>query len=151
MTPRAFCIEATVSGLIALACQAPRTLAPTLNAALVPTCAPWDGPAIALFLTEQPAVATHPQPPYWSITVYRSISDIVGQDFVVSAETQNLGQGQVCPSVGECYPAPMASVSFREFNADSTVEVTYRIELTSDSVITGRGRARLHPASGRCG
>ena len=151
MTARGSCIEATVCGLVALACQAPEIPAHTLNAALVQTCAPFDGPAIALFLTERPPVAAYPEPPYWAITVYRSISDVLGRDFDVSLETQNLGQGQVCPSVGACYPAPEASVSFRRLDADSTVEVTYRFVLSSDSVITGGARARLHPAAGRCG
>jgi hypothetical protein len=151
VTPRASCLKATVCGLIALACQAPETLDRPFNAALVPTCAPWDGSATALFLTEQSAVATYPQPPYWAITIYRSVPDIVGRDFVVSAETQNLGQGQVCPSVGACYPAPEASVSLSRLNADSTVDVRYRFDLTPDSVITGKARARLYPASGMCG
>ena len=151
MTLRIAGIRATVCGLIALACQTTQPLSPPLNAALVQTCAPFDGPAIALFLTDQPAVATYPQPPYSGITIYRSVSEVLDRQFDVSPATQNLGSAQICPATGECQTAKAASVTFRGLAADSTVEVTYRLEPTSGKPITGQGRARLHPAAGMCG
>jgi hypothetical protein len=144
-------VGAVVCGLLALACTAPESLPSAPNAALVQTCAPWDGPAVALFLTDQPAVATYPSAPYAAIMVYRSISAVVGHHFDVSPESQNLGQAQICPAVGECQPANGASVSFRELRADSTVEVEYRLDLAPNRVMTGKGRARFYPTAALCG
>lgn len=137
-------------GLIGLACQAP-TADAHLNAALVTTCAPWDGAAVALFLTERPAVAAFPDPPYWGITVYKSMADVQGHQFDVSPESQNVGYGQVCPAVGDCYPARAASVRFGNLAPDSVVDVTYRMELTPGAVLRGTALARLYRMPGRCG
>jgi hypothetical protein len=140
-----------LAGMIALACTAPESLGPGLNAALVQTCAPWDGPAVALFLTDQPAVATYPTPPYSAITVYKGVSEVMGRHFTVSPDSQNVGYANACPAVGDCQPARSASVTFHQLDADSTVEVEYRIDFALNRIVSGRVRARLHPAAGFCG
>jgi hypothetical protein len=151
MTGPTASIGATIGGLLALACLPQETRDPAPNVALVQTCAPWDGPAIALFVTDQPAVATYPSPPYSSITIYRSVSEVLNRSFEVGVTTQNVGSGGVCPAMGECTPARTATVSFGGLEADSTVAVTYRIEASPDRVIAGKGRARLNPAHEMCG
>ena len=151
MTRSGISIGATLCGLLALGCTTPDMVDPSLNGALVQTCAPWDGPAVALFLTDQPAVATYPSAPYSSIVVYRSVSDVLGKRFDVSPETQNVGYAQICPSGGECQPARGAWVSFGAFNADSTVRVEYRIDMAPDRVMRGKARARFHPTAALCG
>jgi hypothetical protein len=143
-------IRTTVCGLISLACQTTQPLAP-FNASLVQTCAPWDGPAVALFLTDEPSTAAYPQPPYSGITVYRSVPEALGHRFDVGPATQDIGNAQICPAAGECQPVRAASVTFRGLAADSTVAITYRLELTSGRVITGQARARLHPLMEMCG
>lgn len=150
MTLRIACIRTTVAGLISLACQTTQPVAP-LNASLVQTCAPFDGPAVTLFLTDEPSEAAYPPAPYSGITIYRSVSEVQGHRFDVGPGTQNIGNAQICPATGECEPAQAAAVTFRALEADSTVAVTYRLELVSGRVITGQTRARLHPRAEMCG
>jgi hypothetical protein len=137
-------------GLVALGCATPATPGPTLNTVLVETCAPWDGPAVALFLTEHAAVDSYPSPPYSAITVYRSLPQLLGRRFEVGPDTPNLGSGQVCPGAGSCTPAPGATIAFGGLNPDGTVGVIYRLEVAGGPVQTGRVRARLSPMPRRC-
>ena len=143
-------LSLSIAGLVVLGCATPGPQAPILNAVLVETCAPWDGPAVALFLTEQPAVDSYPSPPYSAIVVYRGLSQLLGRRFEVGPDTPNLGSGQACPAAGSCAPAPGATIAFGGLNPDRTVGVTYRLEVAGRPVLTGRARARLSPMPRRC-
>jgi hypothetical protein len=118
---------------------------------VIPTCAPWDGPAVALFLTERPATRGYPAAPYSSITVYRGLTDVLGRRFEVGPATSNLGFAQDCPKIDACSPARAATVTFGGLNSDSTIAVTYRLELHSGRVLGGQIRPRLYPPAGFCG
>ena len=139
-----------IVGLVVLGCATPLPQGPTLNAVLVETCAPWDGPAVALFLTERAAVDSYPSPPYSAITVYRSLPQLLGRRFEVGPDTPNLGSGQACPATGNCAPGRGASIAFGGLNPDRTVGVAYRLEVAGRPVLTGRVRARLSPMPRRC-
>lgn len=140
-----------VSILAPLACRVPQSIDDSPNAALIRTCAPWDGPAASLFLTDRPAVPTYPTPPYRSITIYRDVTELVGQRFEVTATTQQVGIAQDCPSAGSCTSALGATVQFRGLSADSTMLVTYRFESVPGEVQNGSVRARVYPRAGMCG
>lgn len=132
-------------------CGAAETTAGPSNASLVQTCAPWDGPAVGLYLTATTPAATYPEPPFLSITVYKGVPDIQGKSFTVSQGTTDLGFAQDCPTNSSCVPADKARVSFGMLAADSTIQVTYRIEFPSDRILVGQVRPRLLPAPGLCG
>jgi len=138
------------AGLLALGCTTSATQSPTLNAMLLETCAPWDGPAVALFLTEQAAVDSYPSSPYSSITVYQSLAELLGRRFDLGPDTPNLGSGSVCPATGECATAPVAMIAFGGLNPDSTIGVTYRLEAADGRVLSGAAQARLSPIPRRC-
>lgn len=137
--------------LFLLACSAAETTAGPTNASLVQTCAPWDGPAVGLYLTTLPPASTYPEPPFLAVMVYKSVPDIQGKSFTVSPGTTNLGSAQDCSSASSCVPADQARISFGLLAADSTIQVTYRIEFPSDRVLVGQVRPRLLPAPGLCG
>jgi hypothetical protein len=139
-----------IVGLVALGCATPLPQGPTLNAVLVETCAPWDGPAVALFLTEQPAVDSYPAPPYREITLYHRLPQLLGRRFEVGPDTPNLGSGQSCPAAGDCAPVPSATIAFGGLNPDGTIGVIYRLEVAGGPVQAGRARARLSPVPRRC-
>jgi hypothetical protein len=132
-------------------CGAAGTTAGPTNASLIQTCAPWDGPAVGLFLTTTAPVTSYPDPPYLSITVYKGVPDIQGRSFTVSPGTAELGSAQDCSTISSCVPAEEARVSFGLLGSDSTIQVTYRIEFASDRILTGQVRPRLLPAPGLCG
>lgn len=48
-------------------------------------------------------------------------------------------------------PGDAAWVSFGGLETDSTIAVTYRVEVSSGRLLRGRARARLHPRSMFCG
>lgn len=137
--------------LVLLGCSAAETTAGPTNASLIQTCAPWDGPAVGLYLTTAPPASTYPDPPYLSITVYKGVPDIQGNSFTVSPGTTNLGSAMDCPTTSSCVPAELARVSFGMLAGDSTIQVTYRIEFPSDRILVGQVHPRLLPAPGLCG
>lgn len=134
-----------------LGCGATESTAGPTNASLIQTCAPWDGPAVGLFLTTSPPPSTYPEPPYLSITVYKSVSEIQGKSFTVSSETANLGVAQDCETISGCVTAEQARITFGFLGSDSTVSVSYRLEFPSDRILVGQVRPRLLPAPGLCG
>jgi hypothetical protein len=138
------------AGLVALGCATPATQSPTLNAVLLETCAPSDGPAVTLFLTEQAAVDSYPSPPYLAISVYRPLRQILGRRFDLSPDAPGPGSGQACGAGGTCAPAPGATIAFGGMNADSTIGVTYRLDAADGRVLSGAVRARLSPVPRRC-
>jgi len=121
------------------------------NAALLQTCGPTDGPAVTLFLTEQPASAEWPERPYSAITVYRDIAGVAGKRFDVSATSGSVGQGFVCPETGDCETASSASVTFGQLASDSTIAAEFRVSLAGNEIVRGSARARYHPLSQLCG
>jgi len=151
VTALAACRRSFAAGLVILACETPSDVAPPPYAALLQTCAPWDGPAVALFLTDVPAAASYPPPPYSAITIHRGIAAVLGHGFEVGSETRELGFGQICPADDECRPARSASITFSGMNADSTVQVAYRFELAQGGILKGKARARFHPEPALCG
>ena len=140
-----------LASLLVIACASSDVAGPGPNAALVQTCAPWDGAAVALFLTDQPSVPTYPTAPYTEITVYHGVSQITGRRFDVGPDTPSTGFAQECPQTGACAPARTASVAFGELNADSTIAVSYRLESASGRVLRGEVRPRLSPMAALCG
>jgi hypothetical protein len=142
---------AIIAGLLVISCQASETMRPAPYAALVETCAPWDGAAITVFLTEQPTAEPFPPAPYSAISVYRSLAEVLGRRFELTEATGSLGAGQVCPSTGACYPARGVAISFQGLNPDSTVGLTYRLEASPGQVTGGRVRARLSALRRLCG
>ena len=140
-----------LASLLFVACASSDVAGPGPNAALVQTCAPWDGAAVALFLTDQPPVPTYPTAPYTEITLYHGVSEITSRRFEIGPETPNTGFAQECPQAGVCVPARAASVAFGELNADSTIAVSYRLESASGRVVRGEVRPRLSPMAARCG
>ena len=144
-------VRVCLFGLSMLGCGAAETTAGPNNASLIQTCAPWDGPAVGLFLTTSPPPSTYPEPPYLSITVYKSVPEVQGKSFTVSSGTTNLGYAQDCPTISGCVPAEQARISFGFLASDSTVTVSYRLEFPSNRILVGQVRPRLLPAPGLCG
>jgi hypothetical protein len=140
----------TFAGLAMVACNGDNIPVRDQNAALLQSCGPTDGPAVTLVLTDQPASAEWPAPPYSAITVYRALGDVVGRHFDFNQTITSGGQAFVCPAVGDCEAATSASVTFGTFKADSTIAASYRIVAPSGS-LRGSALARYHPLSMLCG
>lgn len=137
--------------LFVLGCTAAETTAGPSNASLVQTCAPWDGPAVGLYLTTTAPASTYPEPPFLSIMVYKSVAEIQGKSFTVSPGTTSLGSAQDCSSTSSCVPADAARITFGSLAVDSTIAVSYRLEFPSNRILVGEVRPRLLPAPGLCG
>ncbi len=132
------------------ACDTAEPLPRPSHAALFRTCAPFDGPAVTLFLTEQ-AVSAQPAPPYSAVSVHRDISALLGRRFDLTPETLNLGMVQVCPAEGNCDSDGSGWISFGGLNPDSTVEIAYRVALSSGRTLGDRIRVRYRTGRALCG
>ncbi|HEY9384057.1 MAG TPA: hypothetical protein VIP80_11155 [Gemmatimonadales bacterium] len=151
MTPHSALIAIGWAVLAPLACQAPQSVDESPSAALLQTCAPWDGPAVSLFLTDSPGASTYPAPPYRAITIYRDLNEVLGERFEVTATTPQVGIAQDCASAGRCAPVLGAAVQFGGLGADSTILVTYRFQRAAGRVQSGIVKARLYPQARMCG
>lgn len=136
---------------LSAACTASEPTNDTRFAALVQTCAPWDGPAVSLFLTDGAAAPGYPTAPYSAITIYKNVSQLEGKQFSVTSGTMNLGSAEDCPRVGQCAQVAGASVRFGTLAADSTMTVTYLLDLGGGRVLRGAVQPRVYPPPGFCG
>ena len=63
----------------------------------------------------------------------------------------NLGSAEDCPRVGQWAQVAGASVRFGTLAADSTMTVTYLLDLGGGRVLRGAVQPRLYPPRGFCG
>jgi hypothetical protein len=134
-----------LAAFLFVGCASVEGAGPGPSASLLRTCAPWGGPAVTLFLTDQPPATAYPTTPYVEIAVYEGVSRILGRRFDIGPGASNSGFAQDCPRAGACVPARAASLVFGHLNADSTIAVSYRLELPSGRVLRGAVRPRLSP------
>ncbi len=130
---------------LAPACQTEGPAQPALYARLARSCAPFDGPAVTLYLSDHPIEAAVPSPPYRMISVYRAVDDVLGHSFTLENSAQ-LGSASNCVTESDCRPSVTTSVSFGALGSDSIVKVSYRFDTLSGSV-----SPRLDPTPAFCG
>lgn len=99
-----------ILGWLAPACQTEEPPQPSVYATLTRSCAPFDGPAVTLYLSEHPIEGAVPAPPYDMISVYRGLGEVLGQSILV--ESTQVGSAVKCLSASDCRPYSGAVIKF---------------------------------------
>jgi hypothetical protein len=110
-------------------------------------CAPWDGAATTILLSEAP-VSDSLSGPYLSLSVYRSMSEVGGRTRV-DGEQANGMAARLCPGDGPCVPADDGWVDLTA--GDSSIIGRYQLRLTDGRSLAGHFSARIRNRRVLCG
>jgi len=115
-----------------------------------PTCAPWDGPAVTIYLTPTLADSIAPGAAHLSISIWTSASELPGRSFSWPTDKQT-GAGVRCARQGDCEAAAAGRVAFRPFAADSVLEGSFDLLFSDSTSERGGFRAAWRPRQELCG
>ena len=105
-------ISATASALLAAGSSFARGL-------IQSSCAPWDGPAIAITLaSETPQCERAPSGPFISMGVWRGLPLHDGQIVKFGSGSDN-GYASRCAKEGDCQRAESGTIEFEKYNEKS--------------------------------
>ncbi len=110
------------------------------HALVMHSCAPWDGPAIGIYLTKEPASCGKTVAPYLSIYIWRGLRT-TGPKTIVFKETGDNGGASRCMKANECERATSGRVSFVKFDENGNVQGTYEFRFKDGSVEQGSFKA----------
>ncbi len=99
-------------------------------------CAPWDGPAVTVFLTASPADSTSIPTPYLGLSTYRSPTEVEGRRFEWPAKEQVAGAYR-CRAEGDCEASRLGYVRFDRSLPDGTLIGAFVAEFPHDTVAGG--------------
>jgi hypothetical protein len=112
-----------------------------------PDCAPWDGPATAMLLSESP-IADPPVAPYLSFSVYRSVTRMEHRSRVQGKQADGMA-ATFCPRDGACLPADDGWIDLSL--ADSIVVGRYSLRVPDGRELAGRFAAPMQNRPILCG
>ena len=103
------------------------------------SCAPWDGPAIDIRLTTEPAQCKRMSGPYIAIRVWRGLPIHAGQ-VVKFGPTSDTGFASRCTKVGDCERAESGTIERYQEGSDATGR--YELHFKSGKALTGTFRVK---------
>lgn len=110
------------------------------HAMAVRDCAPWDGPAVTIYLSAAPADSTPPSPPHLRLSLWRSAPELERNTFAWPAETQEAA-ATWCETNDACQAAPAGRVRIRRVWPDSLIEGEFDLQLDGLTWVGGGFRA----------
>lgn len=110
-------------------------------------CAPWDGAATTITLSDTP-IGPEPSGPYLVISVYRSPEE-VGGTTRIDGQLEHGMSARLCPADGDCVPAQDGAVTLT--TTDSGVDGRYTLRLSDGRRLTGSFGARMIALRVLCG
>jgi hypothetical protein len=136
MRSRTLVVTAAVFALTAIAAIATPADPSFSYGTMQSSCAPWDGPAIAISLTTKPAQCKRVIEPYISIAIWRGLPLHAGQVVNLNAGS---GAGSVafCAKEGNCILTQSATIVFDKYQEGTSAAGHYELQL-KDGVLKGR-------------
>jgi hypothetical protein len=114
------------------------------------SCAPWDGPAIEIVLTQTPAACKQPSGPYLEIGVWRGLPIHAGQT-VIFSPTSDTGFATRCTKVGDCNRAESGTIVFERYQDGSGAAGRYELHFKSGDTLKGTFDAKWCHGRVLCG
>jgi len=99
-------------------------------------CAPWDGPAVTVFLTATPADSTSVPTPFLGLSTYRSPTEVEGRRFEWPAKEQVAGAYR-CRAEGDCEASRLGYIRFDRSLLDGTLIGGFVAQFPHDTVAGG--------------
>ena len=129
-------VTIAVLGLTAIAASA-KSDRPTFSyGTMQSSCAPWDGPAIEMRLTTEPAECKKVSGPFLSIAIWRGLPIHAGQ--VVNLN-EGSGAGSVarCTKEGDCKLTESATIVFDKYQERSGAAGHYELQFKGGEILKG--------------
>jgi hypothetical protein len=118
-------------------------------ATVVRTCAPWDGPAVAIRLSDT-AGCTSTTGPYIQISLWRDLPVQAGQTIRFDLRNSN-GQASRCPRPNQCEAAISGSVLFDIVDEGKKASGRYELRFAHGSIESGSFDADWCETRALCG
>jgi len=113
-------------------------------------CAPWDGPAVSIYLTPAPFDSFEPPLPHLRLSLYRPAVALAYTTISWPAD-QEPGVAVHCPAQGECRSAVSARIRLRRVVPDSLLEGDFDLRFPDHSTLGGGFRAAWRRLLVMCG
>jgi hypothetical protein len=125
-----------VLALAAIAATASPDESPFSYGTMQSSCAPWDGPAIAITLTREPAQCKRVAGPYISLAIWRGVPIHAGQVVKFGPGTDT-GWAARCAKEGDCNPAQSGTIVFDHYQERSSAAGHYELQFKSGETMKG--------------
>jgi hypothetical protein len=112
-------------------------------------CAPFDGPAVTIYLTPT-AVALDPSPPFVRISVWDAPEQVAGRTWTWP-RTVNKATASRCVTGNDCVDSTSGSVTLGNFGPDSALSATVDVKFPDGSRIQGTVRGTWQSRRILCG
>lgn len=117
-----------------------------------PDCAPWDGAAVSIYLTNAvyDTKGQEVTPPFLHLAVWRD-AQRQSETTITWPSEESVGAASICSSGTECEAIPSGRVSVSGLANDSTMSGAYELRLADSTTMRGRFRARWIERRMLCG
>jgi len=112
-------------------------------------CAPWDGPALTILVTDSPQDCKDIKTPYLRVTIWKDISEVSGKEFSFPNEKLGIVSRQL--SKDKYVVAKSATVRFEKSNDKSEVVFEIDAEFEDGEKVKDAFKARWCESQMRCG
>ena len=119
-------------------------------ALIQPSCAPWDGGAIEVTLTKEPAKCDRTDGPYLAIGVWKGLPIHAGQEVNFNARS-SAGFASQCAKAGDCERAESGKVSFDDVAQGIRASGHYELMFKGGKTLTGKFDAKWCNKRVMCG
>lgn len=140
----------SISAWLVLAAVPSSADSPYSYALIRPSCAPWDGGAIEVTLTKEPAQCSRTDGPYLVIGVWRGLPIHDGQEISFDARTSD-GFASQCAKAGDCERAESGAIVFEKFQRATGASGHYELHFKGGKNLTGKFEAKWCSDRVMCG
>jgi len=129
-------VSATLVAVVAIAATAISAPATFTYGTIQSSCAPWDGPAIGITLTNEPAQCKRTSEPFISIGIWRGLPVQAGQ--VVKFDLgSDVGFASRCKKEGNCERAQSGTITFDRYEEGSGASGRYEFHFKGEQTLSG--------------
>ena len=129
-------VLATIIAVVAIATTAISAPTAFSYGTMQSSCAPWDGPAIAITLTSEPAQCKRTSEPFISIGIWRGLPLQSGQ-VVKFGQGSDAGFASRCKKEGDCERALSGSITFARYEVGAGASGRYELHFKGDDTLSG--------------
>jgi hypothetical protein len=101
-------------------------------------CAPWDGPAVSVDLSDAPLVEGAAVPPFLRLALYLESTQETDADLIVGELRPGGASASWCPAEGECLSAASGVVHLTGRQGGDTLSGRYQLVLPDGDRLRGR-------------
>ena len=105
------------------------------------SCAPWDGGAIEVTLTKEPATCDRTDGPYLAMGVWKGLPIHAGQEINFDSRS-SAGFASQCAKAGDCERAESGKIVFEKFESGKGASGRYELLFKNGKTLTGTFEAK---------